>query len=212
MCEEEARVVEMRPVEKAAPALSGTVGGSVSFVLGLADVVFGDGGVSSGAVSGCMCDLDRVSGGGHMDVSGVDTVASGAVSGCMCDIDSVSRGDVVVRVGEMSFSGGGDADVCGRDSLVSDGAGDSTGVEVVDDVVACGDDTLLHDAIRVGGWLSDVGDTMMCGAVVARSDRGDTDLVVGSGVTQPGWVDGLISADGSLRPEPPPTNAVWLHR
>ena len=83
----------------------------MSFVLGLADVLFGDGGVSSGAVSGCMCDLDRVSGGGDTDVSGVDTVASGAVSGCMCDIDSVSRGDVVVRVGEMSFSGGGDADV-----------------------------------------------------------------------------------------------------
>ena len=48
----EARVKQMRPVEKAAPALSGPVGGSVSYVLGLDDVVLGDGGLSSGAVSG----------------------------------------------------------------------------------------------------------------------------------------------------------------
>ena len=34
MRDEEARVVQMRPVEKAAPALSGHVGGSVSCVLG----------------------------------------------------------------------------------------------------------------------------------------------------------------------------------
>ena len=94
-----------------------------------------------------------LSGGGDMDVSGVDTVVSGAVSGYMCDLDSVSRGDLVARVGGMSLSGGGDADVCGCDSLVSDGAGGSSGVEVVDDVVACGDDTLLHDAVRVSGWL-----------------------------------------------------------
>ena len=44
-------------------------------------------------------------------------------------------------------------DVCGCDSLVFDGAGDSSGVEVVDDVVACGDDTLLPDVFRVVcGW------------------------------------------------------------
>ena len=49
----------------------------------------------------------------------------------------------------------GDLDVCGCDSLVSDGVGDSSCVEVVDDVVACGDDTrLLPDAFRVGGWLN----------------------------------------------------------
>ena len=30
MCEEEARVVQMRPVEKAAPALSGPIGGRLS--------------------------------------------------------------------------------------------------------------------------------------------------------------------------------------
>ena len=35
MCEEEARVVEMRLVEMAATDLSGRVGGSVSYVLGL---------------------------------------------------------------------------------------------------------------------------------------------------------------------------------
>ena len=42
MCEE-ARVVEMRPVKKAARALSGPAGGSVSYVLGLDAVVLGDG-------------------------------------------------------------------------------------------------------------------------------------------------------------------------
>ena len=49
-CEEEACVMQMRPVEKAAPALSGPVSGSVSCVLGVDPVVFGDGGVSSGVV------------------------------------------------------------------------------------------------------------------------------------------------------------------
>ena len=128
MCEEEARVVQMRPVEKAAPGLSGLVSGSVSYVLGLDVVVLGDGGVSSGAVgryvsvgdvsvscggdmelcgvdtvlsgavSGGLCDLDRVSGGGDTDVSGVDSVVSGAVSGCLCDLDSVSRGDIIIII------------------------------------------------------------------------------------------------------------------
>ena len=36
--------------------------------------------VVSGAVSGGLCDLERVSGGGDTDVSGVDTVVSDAVS------------------------------------------------------------------------------------------------------------------------------------
>ena len=140
MCEEEASDVEMHPVEKAAPALSGPVGGSVSYVLGLDAVVLGDGGVSSGAVSGGLCDLDKVSGCGDTDVSGIDTAMSGAVSGGLCDLDNVSRGDVVVRVGEMSLPGGSDTVVfgvdepmCCRDSLVSEVAGDSSGV---DDVVA----------------------------------------------------------------------------
>ena len=73
---------------------------------------------------------------------------------------------------------------------MSDGAGDSSGVEVVNDVVSCGDDTLLHDAFRVGGWLS----------------------VVGVGVAQPGCVDGLFCADDSLRPESPPMHAMCLRR
>ena len=45
------------------------------------------------------------------------------------------------------------------------------------DVVACGDDPLLTDAVRVGGWLSVVCDTLLCGAGVARIDRGDTEVV-----------------------------------
>ena len=50
MCEEEARVVRMRSVETAAPALSDPVGGSVSCMLGLDAIVLDDGGVSSGGV------------------------------------------------------------------------------------------------------------------------------------------------------------------
>ena len=134
MCEEEARFVEMRPVAKAAPASSGPVGGSVSYVLGLDAVVLGDGGVTadyvdvgrydsvggvscggdmelcgvdtvlSGTVNGGLCDLDRVSGGCDTDESGVDTVLSDAVSGGLCDLDRVS--------------GGGDTDVSRVDAAV----------------------------------------------------------------------------------------------
>ena len=224
MCEEEASVIEMRPVEKAAPALSAAVGGSVSCALSLDAAVLGDGGVTadsgdvgrhvsvgdvsvscgcemelcgidtvvSDAESGGRCDLDSVSGGDDTDISDVDTVVSCAVSGCLCD--SVSCGDVVVRVGEMLLAGGGDTvvsgvdesmcgdtsvitagefDVCACDSLVSGGAGDSSGAESVDDVVAYSD-----DAFRVGGWLS----------------------VVGLGVAQPGWVDELVCADDPCAP------------
>ena len=106
MCEEEARVVQMSPEEKAAPALSDPVGGSVSCVLGLDAIVSGDGGVSSGDVSGGDVSVPC---GDDVELCGVDTVVSGAVSGCLCDIDSVSRGDLVVGVGEMSLSGSGDA-------------------------------------------------------------------------------------------------------
>ena len=59
MCEEEASVVQIRPVEKAAPAFTGPVDGSVSYVPGVDSVVLGDGGVSSGAVSDSLCDLYR---------------------------------------------------------------------------------------------------------------------------------------------------------
>ena len=262
MCEEEARAVQMRPVvEKAAPALSGPVGGSVSNLSvgdlsvdmelcgvdtvlssavsgGLCDLdrVSGGGdtdasGVDtvSGAVSGGLCDIDRVSGGGDTDVSGVDTVVS-CVSVCLCDLDSVSPDAMVVRVGEIMLSGGdeavvsgvdvlvcgvssvmtaGELDVCCCGSLVSDATGD---VVSVDDVVACGDDPLLPDAVRVGGRLSVVGDTLVCDSGVARSGGGDTAVMFVPGVAQPVWVDELICADGSLRPEPPPLNALWLRR
>ena len=67
--------------------------------------------VLSNAVSGGLCDLDRVSGGG-------DTVVSGAVSVCLCDLDGVPPGAIVVRVGERSLSGGGDAVVSGVDQSV----------------------------------------------------------------------------------------------
>ena len=83
--------MQMRALEKAAPALSGPVGISVSYVLGLDAVVLGDGGVSSGAVGRYVSVGDvSVSGGSDTGVSGVDTVVSDAASGCLCDLDSVS--------------------------------------------------------------------------------------------------------------------------
>ena len=229
LCEEEASVIEMRQVEKAASGLSGPVG-SVSCVLSLDAAVVGDGGViaDSGDVGRYVSVGDERR---DMELSGV--VVSGAVSGGMCDLYSVSPDVMVVRVGDMSLTGGGETvvsdldepmrgdssvvtadefDGCACDSLVSDGAGDSSAVEVVDDVVACSDDTLFHDVARVGGWLSVLGDTLMGGAGVARCDRRDAGVVVGPGVTQPGWVDGLVCADDSLRPEPPPMHAMCLCR
>ena len=201
LCEEEASVVAMRPVEKAAPCLSRPVGDSMSCVLGLDAVVSCDGGVTAGDVGRCVSVGDERRDMELTNVSRVDTVVSG---------DSVSRG-VVVHVAGMSLAGDGDTvvsgvdepvcsaslvmtadelDMCACDSLVSGGAGDSSSVEVVDDVVACGDDAVLPDAFRVGDWLS----------------------VVGLGVAQPGWVDGLVCADDSLRPEPPPLYAMCLCR
>ena len=97
MCEEEARVVQMQPVEKVASVLSGPVGSSVSCVLGLDAVVLGDGGVSSGDVGRCVSVGDvSVSCGGDMELYGVDTVFSGAVNGGLCDLDRVP--EVVTRI------------------------------------------------------------------------------------------------------------------
>ena len=73
MCEEEARVMHMRPVGKAAPALSEHVGG-----ISVSDVVAVDT-VMSGAVSVGLCDLDMLSGGGDTGVSGVDTLVAATV-------------------------------------------------------------------------------------------------------------------------------------
>ena len=212
MCEEEARVMHMRSVGKAVPALNEHVGG-----ISVSDVVAVDT-LMSGAVSVGLCDIDRVTGVGDTGVSGVDTLVSATVSGSLCDIDSVSgdvdtvlsravrsglrdldrvsRGDLVERVGGISLSRGGDAimsgvdkSVCFANSVLAAGILDSCGVEVVDDGVACDDGTRLPDAFRVGGCLS----------------------VVGPGVAPPGWVDGLFCADGSLRPEPPPMPAMCSH-
>ena len=58
---------------------------------------------------------------------------------------------------------------------MSDETGD---VVSVDDVVACADDPLLPDAVRVGGWLSVFGVTLVCDSEVARIGRGDTGVVV----------------------------------
>ena len=128
-----------------------------------------------------------LSGGGGAVVSGVDEPVCGVSS--------------VMIAGQL--------DVFGYDSVVYDETGE---VVSCDDVVACGDDPLLPYAVRVGGRLSVVGDILVCCAGVARSSRGDSEAVVGPGVAQRGWVDGLICADGSLRPESPPMPAMCLRR
>ena len=122
-----------------------------------------------------------LSGGGDAVVSSVDESVCGANS-VLADgildlrgVDRVVSGVDEPVCGVSSVLTAGELDVCGCESLVSDEAGDSSGV---DDVVACGGDTLLPNAFCVGGWLS----------------------VVGPGVVQPGWVDGLICADVSCGP------------
>ena len=222
MCEEEDHVVQMRPVEKATPALSVPVGGSVADVLGLDAVMLGDGGVSagavgryvsvgdvsvsgvgdpvgccvdkmlSGAVSGGLCDLDRVSGGGNTYVCGVDKVLSGAVSGGLCDLDRVS--------------GGGDTDVCGVDKVlsgaVSGGLCDLDRVSGGGDTDVCGVDKVLSGA--VSGGLCDLdrvsggGDTDVCGVdkVLSGAVSGglcDLDRVSGGGDTDVCCVDAVLS-------------------
>ena len=54
----------------------------------------------------------------------------------------MSRGDVVVRVGEMSLPGGGDAvvsgvdeSVCGVNSVLADGILDLCGIDIMDMVL-----------------------------------------------------------------------------
>ena len=228
MCEEEARVVDMRPVEKAAPALSAAVCGSVSCVLGVDAVVLGDGGVLSGVMGRYVSagDLDNVSGGdivvrvSDMSLSGGGDPVVLGVDGSVCGVNRVLADsilnlcgiDTVVSsvdepvCGDNSVVTAGEFDVCVCGSLVSDETGD------VVSVVEYGDDQLLPDVVRVGGRLSVVGDTLVCDSGIGRSGRGDTEVMVVPGVAQHVWVDELICADGSLRPEPPPVNASWLRR
>ena len=71
----------------------------------------------------------------------------------------------VDTVGVSSVTTACELDVFGYDSVVSDETGE---VVSVDDVVACGDDPLLPDAVRVGGRLSVVDDTLVYGAGVAE--------------------------------------------
>ena len=134
---------------------------------------------------------------------------------CCCDV-VMGCGDTMVPSVDESVCGvqtamtAGELDVCACvDILVSDEAGESSGVEVlvsVDDVVACGDDPLVPDVVRVGDWLSVVGDALLCVARVARSGRADIEssVVFWPGVAPPGGMDGLVCLDDSLRPEPPP--------
>ena len=119
--------------------------------------------VLSRAVSGTLCDLVMVSGGGDTDVSDhVGTVVSAAVSGCLCDLNRASRGDMVGGVDETSLSGGGGAvvsgvaeSVCGVNSMMSAGVRD-----------LCGVDTVLSDvddSVCGGSSVMTVGELDVCG-------------------------------------------------
>ena len=204
MCEEEARVVQMRPVEKAAPGFSGPVGGSVSYVLGLEAVVFGDGALSydvvgryvsvcdvsvscggdmelcgvitvlSGAISAGLCNIDSVSGGGDTGVSGVDTVVLAANCGYMCDIDSVPRGDMIVSIDEMSLPGGCVAVVSCVDESVC-GVNPVMSAGVLD---LCGVGTVVSGVDSTG--VDVVADAVACG----------DDILLPDAVRVGGWVVG----------------------
>ena len=113
VCEEEASIVAMRPVEKAASGLSGPVGGSVSYV-SVGDMEFSSiDTVVSDAVLSDACDVDSMSivpaidesvcgvnpvlADGILNLCGIDTVVSGNISGGLCDLDRVSV-EVVTRM------------------------------------------------------------------------------------------------------------------
>ena len=157
MCEEEASVIEMCPVEKAARALSAAVGGSVSCALSLDSAVLGDGGVTSdyGDVGRHVSVGDvSVSCGCDMELCGVDTLVSDAESGGLCDLDSVS--------------GGGDTDVSYVDTVVS---GAVSGCMCDIDSVSRGD-----VVVRVGEMLlAGGGDTVVSG--VDEPMCGDTSVM-----------------------------------
>ena len=112
--EEEARVVQMRPVTL---GLSGPVGGSVSVSGGDMDVSTADT-VVSVAVRGCLYDLgsgargDIVVSLDEMSLSGGSDAVVYGVDEYVCGVSSV------MTAGEL--------DVCGCDSAVSGEAGDSS--------------------------------------------------------------------------------------
>ena len=164
MCEEEARVMHIRPVGKAAPVLSKHVGG-----ISVSDVVAVDT-VMSDAVSVGLCDLDMLSGGGDTGVSGVDTLVAATVSGGLCDIDSVT--------------GVGDTGVSGVDTLVS-----ATVIGSLCDIDSVsGDvDTVLSGAVSSG--LCDL-DRVSRGDLVERV--GDISLSRGGDAIKSG-VDEYVS-------------------
>ena len=203
----------------------GVSSGAVGRYVSAGDVPVSEGGdtdvngvdpVVSGDVCGCLCYIDRVSQGDtvmrvdEMALSGGGGDAVSSVDEYVCGVNSMMSAGVLDLCGVdepvcgvSSVMIASELDVCGCDSVMSDEARYSSGVELV---------LSIDDAVRVGGWLSVVGDTLVCGAGVAQSHRGDTDMVVGPGVVQPGWVDGLICADVSLRPWPPPMHAMCLCR
>ena len=132
---------------------------------------------------------------------GVNSVlASGVIDPGGNDISLFGVDEFVCGVNSVMTAS--ELNVCGCDSVVSDEAGKLSVVEVV---------VSSDDAVRVGGCLSVVGDTLLCGAGVARSDRAKTEVAVGPVTVQPGWVDGLLCADGSLLSEPPPMHAISLN-
>ena len=98
MCEEEASVVDMHPMAKAAPALSGPVGGSVSYVRGLDAAVLGDGGMTanSGDV-GRYVSVGDVSCGGDMELRVVLTRWCHVLSLAVC-VTLTGCQEVVTRI------------------------------------------------------------------------------------------------------------------
>ena len=197
MCEEEARIVQMRPVEKAAPGLSGPVGGSVSYVLGLDDVVLGDGGVSSGAVSEGLRDLDRVSRSGDAVVSGFDEP--------VCGVNSVMSADVLILWGIDTVVSGVDESVCGVNSVMSADVLNLCGIDTVVsgvDEPVCGVNSVMSaDVLNLCGIdtvVSDVDDPVCCGSSVMTDGELDVcgcDCLVSDEAGDSSGVEVVVSVD-----------------
>ena len=83
--------------------------------------------------------------------------------------------------------------VCAVNAVISASVLDLFGVDTVVfdvDKPVCGGVSSVMAVGELDTVVSDeVGDTFVCGAGVARTGRGDTGVVVGPGVVQPGWAD-----------------------
>ena len=168
MCEEEDRVVLMRSVKKATPALSVpsayvSVVDSVADMMCVGGVVLGDGGLSCGGVGGvglcasraCCCDA-MVGPSAELVSEQAGLAVSDAMVGPSAELDFTQAGfadcDTVVDVCDVA--------VCGGDTAI-EGLCDGDMVSGRSDTVGCCVDTVaVIEGLCEGDRVSGVGDTV----------------------------------------------------